>query len=78
MPKTYTVLITVSGREPADLTALAQRVKADLETGTSNGASYEAAEVDAFEGDYLAVSTSGGDLAGRIRAQRLHRELRKP
>lgn len=51
MTKTYTLLVTLSGREPADLTALAQRIAADLEMGTAAGAGYESAQVDAFEGD---------------------------
>jgi hypothetical protein len=73
MPKTYTLLVTLTGREPADLTALAERIRADLETGTAAGAPYESAVVDAFDGDCTHpryLPREGFD------ARRLHRNLR--
>ena len=67
--KTYTLLVTLTGREPADLVALAQRIAADLENGTAAGAAYESAQVDAFAGD----CTDAKKLPKGIK--QLHREF---
>lgn len=72
MTRTYTLLVTLTGREPADLQALAQRIAADLETGTAAGAPYESAAVDAFAGDL--VRQTGANAVEQAKA--LHRDLR--
>lgn len=77
--RTYTLLVTLTGREPADLTALSQRIQHDLEAGTAAGAPYESATVDAFEGDRLECKpgTVGATAATGVGAKkRLHRALR--
>lgn len=72
MSKTYTVLITLSGRQPADLKALADRIAADLETGTVSGASFSSAQCDVFEGD----CTDAKKLPREgFKARKLHGEL---
>lgn len=79
--QTYTLLVTITGWQPADLTALAQRIQHDLEAGTAAGAPHESATVDAFEGDRLehkpgTVGASRWDRAGTGFAKRLHSDLR--
>lgn len=74
MSKTYTLLVTLSGRTPADAQALADRIAAQLENGAPDWAPFEAASVDAIEGDHLATAREP-ELANQ--AKRLHAELRK-
>lgn len=56
---TYTVLITVLGREPADEQALADRLARHLMRDTIDGARFAVAQVDAFEGDHLGTVRVG-------------------
>jgi hypothetical protein len=73
MIQTYTLLVTIIGRQPADAQALADRVACHLENGSDSYDPFEAATVDAFDGDHLAArwtATRSGE------AKQLHRKLR--
>lgn len=54
---TFTLLVSIPDEEsPSCAQDLAERVRADLETGTGNGTSYTVATVDAVAGDRLGMS----------------------
>ena len=67
--KTYTLLVTITGRQPADEQALADRIAAHLEIGDKHWAPFEAALVDVFDGD--AVSETPYSV------RQLHAAIRK-
>lgn len=69
---TYTMLVTLVGRSPPDLEALTERIGIDLENGTDSGAPFDAAYVDAVEGDQLQKGPHGANM--HIKA--LHAEAR--
>jgi hypothetical protein len=72
--RTYTPLVTITGRQPAHEQALADRIAAHLEIGSQDWAPFESATVDAVAGDRLRDSGHVDDAARAI--CRTHRALR--